>query len=79
MLQPGEEQQIRSGNWQLDCTRITLRQRSSQNPRIYVGPGWIRHDSEGELTFKLVTALGFDALVDQMNQAPGKLVPEERY
>ena len=59
MLNEGELEKLAAGTWQLDCQRITLRPRSPDVQTVNA-PGWIKHDEDGNLRFKLLGAGGFD-------------------
>jgi hypothetical protein len=44
---------LRSGALELDCALMELVQDDAEAPRLYRGPGYIRQDDKGWITFKM--------------------------
>jgi hypothetical protein len=76
VLNAGELERLVGGMWQLDCQRITLRQRSPNAPNISA-PGWIKHNDDGDLRFKLIGAGSIEAVEALCSKPSGRILEPE--
>jgi hypothetical protein len=72
---------FRTGKLELDCKSMTLAQRK-EGGRRYIGPGYIRQSTEGELVFKIYVtyrenAHHFDGLTSGIKRTAGILANED--
>jgi hypothetical protein len=79
MLKESEIEQMRDGEWRLDCPVMTLRNRVRKRD-IYRGGGFIERAHDGRLSLTLYSPRGFDLRRLFRSTGPaGRAIPETEY
>lgn len=72
-------EEMRLGNWSLDCPEMKLGQASSSEPTEYAGPGYLRQEPDGTITYKIYPppSATFDptSLIPRIG-VPGRILDE---
>ncbi|MBX2997125.1 MAG: hypothetical protein KF893_01345 [Caldilineaceae bacterium] len=82
-LKEDEILDLQDGKFEIHCLEMILEQHTSDQPKIYTGPGLIRQNSDGELVFSLYAKESIDILFVLKSLGggvpAGKIIPDERY
>jgi hypothetical protein len=73
---------LQQGKWEIDCVEMALAQNDIEQPMSFSGPGYLRQDEDGMVTFKV-----YPTAVEKYNHwtefgrfgTPGKLIEPSRY
>ncbi|MBW4487013.1 MAG: hypothetical protein KME12_04410 [Trichocoleus desertorum ATA4-8-CV12] len=77
-LLESELESLKHSIWEIDCSQVTIKSRSPQNPSIFNGSGFLKQVLSHQLTFKVyANAEGY--VSTNRNLRLGETIPEETY
>jgi hypothetical protein len=72
---------LQDGTWEMDCLEITLTPNDEGRSDVLKGPGYLRQEKDGTITFKQYTTsrCTVEPFGRFQNMVPGKLIEHENY
>ncbi len=77
-LSTSDLEQLRQGNWEIDCPEMTLKRRSPDSPVTFSGAGYIKQSGSGHFVFKLYVDKKTEPFTEDDLEA-GVIIPDNAY